>query len=170
MRQRQSFIALNLEVHHAVTNIVRAPTHRHTGVIFFEEVRVTALSVVDIFAGAEPIGTSLVRGWVRTRRDSKAGLSFIHLHDGSCFAPIQIVAPNTLANYSEDVQRISAGCSIDVTGVLATSEGKGQSIEIIAEEIQVIGWVEEPESYPMQPKRHSVEYLRQVVICGRGQI
>ena len=123
----------------------------------------TALSVVDIFAGAEPIGTLVkVRGWVRTRRDSKAGLSFIHLHDGSCFAPIQIVAPNTLANYSEDVQRISAGCSIDVTGVLATSEGKGQSIEIIAEEIQVIGWVEEPESYPMQPKRHSVEYLRQV--------
>ena len=102
----------------------------------------TALSVVDIFAGAEPIGTLVkVRGWVRTRRDSKAGLSFIHLHDGSCFAPIQIVAPNTLANYSEDVQRISAGCSIDVTGVLVTSEGKGQSIEIIAEEIQVIGWL-----------------------------
>ncbi|MEE2786436.1 MAG: asparagine--tRNA ligase [Myxococcota bacterium] len=123
----------------------------------------TALSVVDILAGKQPVGASvMVRGWVRTRRDSKAGLSFIHLHDGSCFSPLQIVAPNTLGNYVNEVQRISAGCSIEVSGTLSASEGKGQSLEVMAEEIRVVGWVDDPESYPMQPKRHSVEYLRQV--------
>ena len=71
----------------------------------------------DLLAGSVPIGTRVtVQGWVRTRRDSKAGLSFIHLHDGSCFAPIQVVAPATLPNYGQEISRITAGCSLVVKG------------------------------------------------------
>jgi asparaginyl-tRNA synthetase len=103
-----------------------------------------------------------VRGWVKTRRDSKAGLSFINLHDGSCFDPIQIVATRELANYSEEVQKLTTGCSIIATGILVASQGKGQSFEIQAQHIEVVGWVENPETYPVQAKRHTLEYLREV--------
>lgn len=103
-----------------------------------------------------------VRGWVKTRRDSKAGLSFISLHDGSCFSPIQIVATDTLANYTTEVSKLNAGCSIIATGQLVASQGKGQSFEIQAEEIEVVGWVENPDSYPIQAKRHTLEFLRDV--------
>ncbi len=106
--------------------------------------------------------TVTVRGWVKTRRDSKAGLSFISLHDGSCFAPIQIVATNNLINYQEDVLKLSAGCSISVAGKLVASQGKGQAFEIQAETLQVYGWVENPDSYPIQAKRHTLEFLREV--------
>lgn len=106
--------------------------------------------------------TVTVRGWVRTRRDSKAGLSFVNLHDGSCFAALQVVAPDSLANYADEVQRLTAGCAIAVRGTLVESKGKGQSVELAAEHVEVIGWVDDPETYPMQPKRHSMEYLREV--------
>ena len=103
-----------------------------------------------------------VRGWVKTRRDSKAGLSFISLHDGSCFSPIQIVATDTLANYTTEVSKLNAGCSIIATGQLVASQGKGQTFEIQAEEIEVVGSVENPDSYPIQAKRHTLEFLRDV--------
>ncbi len=103
-----------------------------------------------------------VQGWVRTRRDSKAGLSFIHLSDGSCFNLLQIVAQNTLPNYESEVLHITAGCAIVVTGKIVESQGKGQSVEIHAESIEVVGWVEDPDSYPVAAKRHSFEYLREV--------
>lgn len=103
-----------------------------------------------------------VKGWVKTRRDSKAGISFISLHDGSCFAPIQLVANETLPNYQEEVIHLTAGCAISATGKLVASQGKGQSFEIQAETIEVIGWVENPDSYPIQAKRHTMEYLREV--------
>lgn len=103
-----------------------------------------------------------VRGWVKTRRDSKAGLSFISLHDGSCFSPIQIVATDVLTNYNTEVNKLNAGCSIIATGQLVASQGKGQSYEIQAEEIEVVGWVENPDSYPIQAKRHTLEFLREV--------
>ncbi|RUR10500.1 asparagine--tRNA ligase [Legionella septentrionalis] len=106
--------------------------------------------------------TVTVRGWVKTRRDSKAGLSFISLHDGSCFAPIQIVVPENLPNYQTDVLKITTGCSLIATGKLVASEGKGQSFEIQAEQIEVIGWVENPDTYPIQAKRHTLEFLREV--------
>ena len=106
--------------------------------------------------------TVTVRGWVKTRRDSKAGLSFISLHDGSCFAPIQIVATEQLSNYQQDILRITAGCSLTVTGKLVASQGKGQSFEIQAESIDVLGWVENPDTYPIQAKRHTLEFLRDV--------
>lgn len=103
-----------------------------------------------------------VKGWVKTRRDSKAGLSFISVHDGSCFSPIQLVATDSLANYLTEVSKLNAGCSIIATGLLVASQGKGQSFEIQAEEIQVVGWVENPDSYPIQAKRHTLEFLREV--------
>ena len=103
-----------------------------------------------------------VKGWVRTRRDSKAGLSFIHIHDGSCFATLQIVAPNTLSNYQDEILHLSAGCAIVASGTLAESQGKGQTVEIHAEQVEVIGWVDDPDTYPISPKRHTFEYLRSV--------
>jgi asparaginyl-tRNA synthetase len=119
--------------------------------------------ISEILAGKVPVGERVtVSGWVRTRRDSKAGLSFIHLSDGTCHDPLQIVAPAELPNYQADVQRLSTGCSLTVTGELVASQGKGQSVELKAESLTVVGWVDDPESYPIQPKRHTMEYLREV--------
>ncbi len=121
----------------------------------------THAPVVDVLGGQYAVGeTVTVKGWVRTRRDSKAGLSFIALHDGSCFDPVQVIALSTLEGY-EDVQRLTAGCSLEVTGNVKASEGKGQSLEIEATNVTVLGWVENPDTYPMAAKRHSIEYLRE---------
>src|SRR3546814_6745811 len=107
-------------------------------------------------------GEVTVRGWVRTRRDSKAGLSFVNVSDGSCFAPIQVVAPSALANYEDEVKHLTAGCAVIASGTLVPSQGQGQSFEIRAESIEVVGWVDDPETYPIQPKAHSLEFLREV--------
>ena len=103
-----------------------------------------------------------VRGWIKTRRDSNAGLSFISLHDGSCFAPLQIVAPNTLENYQSELLKLTPGCAITASGYLVPSLGKGQRVELNAEQISVVGWVENPDTYPIQAKRHTLEFLREV--------
>ena len=122
----------------------------------------TVVSVEHALAGRIPAGGEVtVRGWVRTRRDSKAGLSFVNVSDGSCFAPIQVVAPSTLPNYESEVKHLTAGCSVIATGTLVASQGQGQSFEIQASAIEVVGWVEDPLTYPMQPKQHSLEYLRE---------
>jgi asparaginyl-tRNA synthetase len=120
-------------------------------------------SVADILAGKVAVGAGVeVRGWVRTRRDSKAGISFIHLSDGSCFAPLQVVAGTQLANYESEVKRLTAGCAFRAKGQLVASQGKGQSVEVQADQIVVDGFVDDPDHYPMQPKQHSMEYLREV--------
>lgn len=120
-------------------------------------------TIKQCLIGEVPVDKQVtVRGWVKTRRDSKAGLSFISLHDGSCFAPIQIVATDHLTNYHDQVVKLNAGCSIIATGKLVASQGKGQSYEIQAEHIHVVGWVENPDSYPIQAKRHTLEFLREV--------
>src|SRR5688500_3643800 len=103
-----------------------------------------------------------IKGWIRTRRDSKGGFSFLTVNDGSCFDSIQIVAPGELPNYQSEVIKITAGCSTIVTGKLVKSQGKGQAYEIQATDIKVVGWVDDPETYPIQPKPHSMEYLREV--------
>ena len=122
----------------------------------------TVVSVEHALAGRIPAGGEVtVRGCVRTRRDSKAGLSFVNVSDGSCFAPIQVVAPATLPNYESEVLHLTTGCSVVATGTLVPSQGKGQSFEIQATKIEVLGWVEDPLTYPMQPKQHSLEYLRE---------
>ncbi|MCC7381441.1 MAG: asparagine--tRNA ligase [Deltaproteobacteria bacterium] len=121
------------------------------------------VSVRQAFSGKITPGTPVeVRGWVRTRRDSKAGLSFIHLSDGSCFDPVQVVAPSTLANYESEVKHLTTGCSVIARGQLVASQGKGQSFEIQASEVKIVGWVDDPDTYPIQPKQHSFEYLREV--------
>tara|TARA_R110000868_G_scaffold53490_2_gene167812 strand:- start:2632 stop:4029 length:1398 start_codon:yes stop_codon:yes gene_type:complete len=118
-------------------------------------------SVAEIFAGKYAVGEHVtVKGWVRTRRDSKAGLSFVALHDGSCFDAIQVIALSTLANYA-DIQRLTTSCSITAQGVLKASQGQGQALELDADSIEIVGWVENPDTYPMAPKRHSMEYLRE---------
>ena len=99
--------------------------------------------IADVLAGKVAVGTRVtVQGWVRTRRDSKAGLSFVQVHDGTCFDPIQVVVPGDLSNYHDEVVRLSAGCAVECTGELVESQGKGQSVEIKADTLKVIGWVE----------------------------
>src|SRR5687767_11454714 len=121
------------------------------------------VSIADALKGKVPVNSTVtVKGWVRTRRDSKAGFSFIALHDGSCFDPIQIVAPNALPNYQSEVLHITSGCSVIATGTLVQSQGKGQSFEIQASDIEVVGWVENPDTYPVSAKQHTFEYLREV--------
>ncbi|AIF98460.1 asparaginyl-tRNA synthetase [Alteromonas australica] len=121
----------------------------------------THAPVVDVLKGKYAVGESVtVKGWVRTRRDSKAGLSFVALHDGSCFDPVQVIALNSLSNYA-DIQRLTAGCSLTVTGTVKESQGQGQALEIDATDVEIVGWVENPDTYPMAAKRHSIEYLRE---------
>ncbi|MFA5624006.1 MAG: asparagine--tRNA ligase [Bradymonadales bacterium] len=103
-----------------------------------------------------------VRGWVRTRRDSKAGFSFIHLSDGTCFAPLQLVVAATLPNYQSEVLHITAGCSVEAKGKIVAAQGREQNYELAVSELRVVGWVEDPDSYPIQPKAHSREFLREV--------
>ncbi|MFT4636211.1 MAG: asparaginyl-tRNA synthetase [Arenicella sp.] len=118
-------------------------------------------SIADVFKGAVPTGEQVVlKGWVRTRRTSKAGISFVALHDGSCFDAIQVVVPDTLSNYQDQVLNLGAGCSIIATGTLVESQGQGQSVEVQAIELEVVGWVDDPEKYPIAKKRHTFEYLR----------
>ena len=121
------------------------------------------VDVVSVLTGKVPPGNRVTaRGWVRTRRDSKAGLSFIHLHDGSCFDPLQVVAPAALPNYESEIKKLTSGCSVIVRGTVAASQGQGQAVELTADEIEVVGWVDDPEAYPIQQKKTSFEYLREV--------
>src|SRR2546423_12287158 len=121
------------------------------------------LSVRGILAGEAPQDAAVtVKGWVRTRRDSKAGVSFVHLSDGSSFNPLQVVAPNTLPNYTDEILKLTAGCALEATGTIVPSPAKGQPFEMQASAIKVVGWVEDPDTYPIAPKAHSLEFLREV--------
>ncbi|MCC4831963.1 asparagine--tRNA ligase [Shewanella sp. 1_MG-2023] len=120
-------------------------------------------SVASVFKGDFAIGSQVtVRGWVRSRRDSKAGISFLAVYDGSCFDPIQGVVPNNLDNYTEEVLKLTAGCSVIMTGEVVESPGKGQAFEMQVTKVEVTGFVEDPDTYPMAAKRHSIEYLREL--------
>ncbi len=120
-------------------------------------------SVKKLLSGSVELGATVeIKGWLRSRRDSKGGFSFLAVNDGSTQHALQVVAPGELANYQSDVQRLTAGCSLRVVGTLVASQGKGQSVEIQAEEIEVYGWVDDPDTYPIAKKRHSFEYLRGV--------
>ena len=118
-------------------------------------------TVAALLAGRVAPGSQVtVRGWLRSKRDSKAGISFLAVHDGSAFNPVQAVVPDTLENYRSEVLHLSAGCAVVVSGELVESQGKGQSVEIQATAVAVVGAVDDPESYPIAKKRHSFEYLR----------
>ncbi|MEA2686918.1 MAG: asparaginyl-tRNA synthetase [Actinomycetota bacterium] len=125
----------------------------------------TDIRIADALLGRVPVGSTVViKGWVRNRRDSKAGggLAFITVHDGSGFDAIQVVARASLPNFESEVARLTTGCSVIVTGTLAESKGKGQSVEVQAESVEVVGWVGDPDVYPVAPKQHSFEYLREI--------
>jgi asparaginyl-tRNA synthetase len=123
----------------------------------------TTLSCAAILAGHAPSDTPVtVQGWVRTRRDSKAGISFVNVSDGSGFHPVQVVAPSTLPNYADEVLRLTAGCAVEATGTIVPSPAKGQPFEMQATSVKVVGWVDDPDTYPIQPKPHTMEYLRDV--------
>ena len=122
----------------------------------------SVIAITDILAGKHPVNESItIHGWIRTRRDSKAGISFLAIHDGSCFDAIQAIAPNNLDNYQTDVLKLTTGAAVKVTGILVESPGKGQSFELQAEQVEVLGFVEDPDTYPMAAKRHSIEFLRE---------
>ncbi len=121
-------------------------------------------SINDILKNHESYIDTIItiRGWVRNRRDSKAGFSFITVSDGSTFSALQIVASNDLANYTTEVLKLTKDCSVAITGKLINSLGDNQSVELVANVVTVIGLVENPDTYPVSAKRHTVEYLRDV--------
>jgi asparaginyl-tRNA synthetase len=104
--------------------------------------------------------TVTLQGWIRTRRDSKGGFSFLELNDGSCLANIQIVADANLPNYESEVKKLSPGCSVTIRGEVKPSGGKEQATEVHASEVIVHGWAD-PDEYPLQKKRHTFEKLRE---------
>jgi asparaginyl-tRNA synthetase len=118
--------------------------------------------IKDLLASDRPSDSGgekvLCKGWVRTRRGSKA-FSFVELNDGSCLKNIQVIADQALSNY-QDVEKITTGSALSVTGALTPSPGKGQNWEIQAESIDIIQLA--PESFPLQKKRHTDEYLRTI--------
>lgn len=117
-------------------------------------------SVLDA-RGMDLVGQTIcLEGWVRTRRDSKGGFSFIELNDGSCLANIQVVADSQLSNYESEIKHLTPGSSIRVVGLVKESQGKGQSTEIQATEVHLYGTAD-PETYPLQKKRHTFEKLRE---------
>ncbi|MEM6979223.1 MAG: asparagine--tRNA ligase, partial [Planctomycetota bacterium] len=101
-----------------------------------------------------------IRGWVRTRRDSKGGFSFIDVNDGSSLQGLQVIAPAELDNYESDVKKLTAGCSVIIQGQLHASPAKGQATELHATAVRVTGWCD-GETYPLQKKRHTFEKLRE---------
>src|SRR6476659_2253527 len=99
----------------------------------------TGTRIAQVLGGQVAVGSKVtVEGWIRTRRDSKAGLSFLAVHDGSCFEPLQVIAPKELANYESDVLKLTSGCAVRATGQLVQSQGKGQAVEIQADSVEVV--------------------------------
>ncbi|MCW5196595.1 asparagine--tRNA ligase [Buchnera aphidicola (Pemphigus obesinymphae)] len=118
--------------------------------------------IVNLYLHRIPINSIIeVQGWIRSKRDSKSGISFLNVYDGSCFNSIQVVVSRDLVNYAE-VLRLTAGCSISIVGCLILSPGEKQNYEIQATVVEVIGWIEDPKSYPVSAKKHTVEYLRDI--------
>lgn len=117
--------------------------------------------LIDKACQADAIGQTVeVRGWIRTRRDSKGGFSFLEINDGSCFGNLQAVAAGELANYETEIKHLTVGCSVVVAGEIKESPAAGQATELHATSVRVLGWAD-PETYPLQKKRHSFEKLRE---------
>src|SRR3984893_5418742 len=115
-------------------------------------------SMKDSLRSAMPVPEILVQGWIRTRRDSK-DFSFIELNDGSSLRNLQIIARDSLPNYV-DIQKLTTGASVRVSGALIASQGKGQKWELVADKIDIVGAAED--SYPLQKKGHTPEFLREI--------
>ncbi len=121
----------------------------------------TTYTTKELLEGKAAVGSEVtLNGWIRSRRDSKAGFSFLAVYDGSGFDNVQVVADKALPNYETEILKLTTGCSVQVEGELKASQGKGQAYEIQAAAVKVLGFVEDPDTYPMSAKRHTVEYLR----------
>ena len=124
--------------------------------------KMSATTVKQILTHRTQVGAAVIlKGWLRSRRTSKGGFSFLHLHDGSCFDTIQAVADQDLANYAEIVE-LGTGCSVIISGTVVDSDGSGQDREIQASRVEIVGLVDDPETYPISKKQHTFEYLRSV--------
>ena len=119
------------------------------------------IEISEILRSSDLGSEVTLMGWIRTRRDSKAGFSFLEINDGSTIKNIQVVVDKGLPNYAEEILRLTTGCSVMVTGTVVESPGKGQRVEVQAKQVQALGWAD-PETYPLQKKRHSFEYLRTI--------
>jgi asparaginyl-tRNA synthetase len=129
---------------------------------YLKRISVLKRTKIAQIRSSEKIGAQhTVMGWVRTKRDSKGGFSFIELNDGSCLGGLQVIADKKLPNYKNEILKLQTGCSIKVQGTLTESPGKGQSMELQAEALEVFGWAD-PVDYPLQKKRHSFEFLRTI--------
>jgi asparaginyl-tRNA synthetase len=117
--------------------------------------------IAEILTSGDVGSETTVMGWVRTRRDSKGGFSFIEVNDGSCLQSLQVIANDKLPNYRDQILKLQTGCSVRASGTIAASPGKGQRVELQADEIEVLGWAD-PASYPLQKKQHSFEFLRTI--------
>ena len=116
------------------------------------------IKIVNLLQTDQPVDDVLVKGWIRTRRDSK-NFSFLEINDGSCLKNVQVIADNALKNY-DDITSLSTGSAVAVSGKLIESKGSGQKWEIIAEHIDIISVA--PETFPLQKKRHTDEFLRTI--------
>ncbi|MEZ6040558.1 MAG: asparagine--tRNA ligase [Planctomycetaceae bacterium] len=117
--------------------------------------------IASLLAEGQPEATVVAKGWVRTRRDSKNGFSFIELNDGSCMKNLQIVVDSAVPGYQAIIKDITTGASISVEGTLKESPGKGQRIELHATSLDLLG-IADPASFPLQKKGHSMEFLREI--------
>ena len=139
---------------------IRWPVRRDS---ILQTISMAKCRIAGLLNGEVAVGSDVsVQGWVRTRRDSKAGFSFLQLSDGSCFGSLQVVAGRDLPNYASEILHLGPGCAVVVYGKLVESRGRGQSVELQATAVDVAGWVEDPDTYPISPKRHSFEFLREV--------
>ncbi|CAL4042900.1 Asparagine--tRNA ligase [Buchnera aphidicola (Phyllaphis fagi)] len=121
------------------------------------------ISINDIYQNKVLINNTIaIFGWIRNRRDSKSGFSFIDIYDGSCVHTIQVIVNKSILNYKSEVLKLTIGCSVCVTGILILSIGKKQKYEIQVLKIQILGWVDHPSHYPVSAKKHTYEYLRDI--------
>ena len=119
------------------------------------------IPVVQVLKSSEPGAVVDVRGWVRTRRDSKQAFSFIELNDGSCLANLQIVVDAGVPGYGDVIKHVTTGASVRVMGEVRASPGTKQRVEVHAQSLELLGTAD-PEEFPLQKKRHSFEFLREI--------
>ena len=117
--------------------------------------------IAKILSDAQPEQSIVVKGWVRTRRDSKNGFSFVELNDGSCMKNLQVLIDGSVPGYDKAISDVTTGASVSINGTVKASPGKGQRIEVHAESFEVLGTAD-PATFPLQKKGHSFEFLREI--------
>lgn len=118
-------------------------------------------SILDIYTKKNYLNKFIiVNGWIRNKRISKIGISFLSIYDGSSIYNIQVIAKKCLSNYFTEIIKLTVGCSVIISGKLMLSRGTLQIYEIKAQTVQVIGWINDPNLYPMAAKKHTIEHIR----------